>query len=76
MGVNSLRVDPNQVLFNRIKAVKPKLKKGFKQKFFEKHPDYNNSQGVNLLNNVLTCRSSCVKLTQLLEDFANSIENI
>ena len=43
-----------QMFYAEIKALKPGLKKGWRDKFFNLQPSYDNAKGVNKLNNVLS----------------------
>ncbi|NCX96673.1 MAG: hypothetical protein EBX41_09785 [Chitinophagia bacterium] len=68
---NNLATPPASVYKDRIKAIKPTLKlwKGWKKQFLFLHSEYNNHEGLNLLDGVLLCRRSDVALTEKLETF-------
>jgi len=58
----------------RVVLLKPKLTsiKGWKGKFINKFPEYDNLYGIGLLNNVIACRSTdealIDKLDQLVQE--------
>lgn len=65
-----LRQSPNELCKERVKAVRNLLPKNAREIIYKKYPQYNNAEGVKLIDNVLHGASSDVFLTQVLEEIA------
>jgi hypothetical protein len=73
---NTLRKSPNDAYKARVKAIKEKLPKNFREIIYEKFPKYNTAKGAMLINNVVALRSPDITLTEILEQIAanNSVK--
>jgi hypothetical protein len=62
-------------LKERVKVVRTKLPKGYRDIFFETYPQYNSYRGAQLVNNVLVGQATDITVTELLEDLAEKLQN-
>lgn len=76
MKTKSLRQSPNDHYKARVKAIKKRLPKNVRAMVFELHPQYLTVDGIALLNNVISGSSSCMLLTEVLEQIAKQTEDL
>ncbi len=63
-------------LRNRIKQIKYHLPKNYSKMLRQKYPEYQTSEGINLVKNVVGLRSTDVKITEILEEIVTEfLEN-
>lgn len=65
------RQNPTDIYKQRVAAIKNKLPRKWRQLFLNKHPEYDNDFGLNLLNNVYKCQTADVLITKEMERISN-----
>lgn len=61
-------------LKERVKVVRTKLPKGYRDLFFAAYPQYDSYRGAQLVNNVLVGQATDITVTELLEELAEMLQ--
>lgn len=66
----SLRLSPDKFYSSEVLKIKKDLPKNIRDLIYENFPEYNTAKGSELIMNVLAGRSPCMRLTEILKQFA------
>ena len=76
MQTDTLRKSPNAFCRAEVKAIKHKLPYNVREIIYKRYPEYNTGVGAYLINNVLTGRTTDLRLTEILKEIANENKTI
>lgn len=68
------RKNPTQDARDRVEKAVEHFPRFWRDRFLEKHPEYNNRKGLNLLRNVYGLRTADATLTELFEELAEEFK--
>ncbi len=74
--IKTKRINPEiENLRVRVSNAVGKLPRGWKNKFFEKHPEFDNNKGIALLNRVIYLTSTDIAITEKIEELVEDLAN-